>query len=180
METAGWDWRGVAVLTCNFSFPFGHLCDILEFITWLTQTRNSQNKNQWNRMWCSMIQGTNDSTLQKFIKSRQWATSERITVGGWGRESAFAMTPLLHKLLHGAQTCWEANGSSANLQFPVVYGTGRFIVVFTEASHWLLLWGRLIQSVPRYHISSRRTLMLGLSSPFTFRSPNWSPFRFPY
>jgi hypothetical protein len=36
--------------------------------------------------------------------------------------------------------------------FPALYGTRRFITVFTRALHWSLFWARSIQSIPSYHI----------------------------
>jgi len=40
---------------------------------------------------------------------------------------------------------WEANSHSASQKVPV-YGTWRFITMFTRANHWSLSWVRWIQS----------------------------------
>jgi hypothetical protein len=37
--------------------------------------------------------------------------------------------------------------------FPVSYGTWRFITVFTRALHWSLSWARSIQSIPSHPVS---------------------------
>jgi hypothetical protein len=44
--------------------------------------------------------------------------------------------------------------------FPVFYGTQRFITMFTRDLHWSLSWARWIQSVPPYAISLRSILIL--------------------
>jgi hypothetical protein len=35
---------------------------------------------------------------------------------------------------------WVPNGHSASQEFPALYGTGKFINVFTRARHWSLSW----------------------------------------
>jgi hypothetical protein len=44
--------------------------------------------------------------------------------------------------------------------FPALYGTRKFITVFTRALHLSLSWARLIQSIPPYSISLRSILIL--------------------
>jgi hypothetical protein len=44
--------------------------------------------------------------------------------------------------------------------FPAVYGTQRFITVFTRVSHWSLSWTRSIQSTPPHRISLKSILIL--------------------
>jgi hypothetical protein len=44
--------------------------------------------------------------------------------------------------------------------FPVFYGTRKFITVFTRVLQWPLSWTRLIQSIPPYPISLRAILIL--------------------
>jgi hypothetical protein len=44
--------------------------------------------------------------------------------------------------------------------FPVFYGTRRFITVFTRSFHWSLSWSRWIQSIPSHPISLRSILIL--------------------
>jgi hypothetical protein len=46
------------------------------------------------------------------------------------------------------------------LNFPAVYGTGRFITVFLRALHWSLSWARSIQSIPSHPAPLRSTLIL--------------------
>jgi hypothetical protein len=43
---------------------------------------------------------------------------------------------------------------------PALYGTRRFITVFTRALHWSLSWDRSIQSIPSHTISLRSILIL--------------------
>lgn len=82
--------------------------------------------------------------------------------------------------------CMHPNPSEANSmhnwprKFPLFYGTGRFITVFTTASHHSLSWARYnIKSTPKHHIFIRSVLILpshlylGLTSgPFHFRFCN--------
>jgi hypothetical protein len=44
--------------------------------------------------------------------------------------------------------------------FPTLYGTRRFITVFTRALNWCLSWARSIQSIPPRHICLRSILIL--------------------
>jgi hypothetical protein len=43
--------------------------------------------------------------------------------------------------------------------YPVFYGTRRFITVFTRALHWSLSWARSIQSIPSHPISVRSIIV---------------------
>jgi hypothetical protein len=43
--------------------------------------------------------------------------------------------------------------------FPLFYGTWRFVTVFPRALHWSLFWARLIQSIPSHYISLRSILI---------------------
>jgi hypothetical protein len=56
--------------------------------------------------------------------------------------------------------------------FPVFYGTRRFITAFTRALHWSLSWARSIQSPPSHPISLRSILILSthlrLGLPWSF------------
>jgi hypothetical protein len=44
--------------------------------------------------------------------------------------------------------------------FPALYGTKRFITVFTGTFHWSLFWARSIQSIPPHPVSLRAILIL--------------------
>jgi hypothetical protein len=44
--------------------------------------------------------------------------------------------------------------------FPALYGTRKFITLFTRALHWFLSWTRSIQSIPSHPISLRSILIL--------------------
>ena len=44
-------------------------------------------------------------------------------------------------------------------EFPEIYGTGRFITVFTTAHHWSLSWVRWIHSTTYHTISSKSILV---------------------
>jgi hypothetical protein len=45
-------------------------------------------------------------------------------------------------------------------KFPSVYGTRKFITVFTTTRHWSLSWARCIQSTPSNPVSLRSILIL--------------------
>jgi hypothetical protein len=73
--------------------------------------------------------------------------------------------------------------------FPVFYGSRRFITVFTRALHWSRSWARSIQSVPSHPISLRSILIfsthlrLGLPSglfPSSFTTNILYAFLFPH
>jgi hypothetical protein len=53
-----------------------------------------------------------------------------------------------------------ATNSAGTQEFPSIYGTRRFITVFTRALHWSLSWARSIQSIPSHPISLRSILIL--------------------
>jgi hypothetical protein len=55
---------------------------------------------------------------------------------------------------------WEAASRTANQEFPNIYGTRRFITVFTNALHWSLSWARWIQSISLHPTSLRSSLIL--------------------
>jgi hypothetical protein len=55
---------------------------------------------------------------------------------------------------------WEANTHSARQEIPRLYGTRRFITVFTKARHRSLTRTRCIQSTTFHPISLRSTLIL--------------------
>jgi len=56
---------------------------------------------------------------------------------------------------------WETNSHSASQEIPYLFGTRRFITVFTTARHLSLSWGRWIQYTPSHHISLRAIPILG-------------------
>jgi hypothetical protein len=53
-----------------------------------------------------------------------------------------------------------ADSPSAGQNFHVLYGTRRFITVFTRARHWTLPWASWIQSTTSRSVSLRPSLML--------------------
>jgi hypothetical protein len=53
-----------------------------------------------------------------------------------------------------------AANSAATQEFPSIYGTRRFITLFTRALHWSLSWVRAIQYIPSHPISLRPILIL--------------------
>jgi hypothetical protein len=56
---------------------------------------------------------------------------------------------------------WKTDYHSAYQKISCfLYGTRRFITVFTKARHWTLSWASRIQFVPSIHISIRSNLML--------------------
>jgi hypothetical protein len=56
---------------------------------------------------------------------------------------------------------WKADSHSACQKISCfLYGTRRFITVFTKACHWTLSWGSRIQFAPSIPISLRSILML--------------------
>jgi hypothetical protein len=55
---------------------------------------------------------------------------------------------------------WEAACCAATQEFRNIFGTRRFITVFTRALHWSLPWARSIQSMPPHPISLRSILIL--------------------
>jgi hypothetical protein len=69
---------------------------------------------------------------------------------------------------------WALRQKPPSLQplknFPVFYGTRRFITVFTRALHWSLSWATSLKSTPSHPITLRSVLILsshlclGLSS----------------
>jgi hypothetical protein len=69
---------------------------------------------------------------------------------------------------------WEAPIVQPLKNFPVFYGTRRFITIFTRAHQWSLSWPRSIQSIPPHLISRRFILILythlhlGLPSGLSF------------
>jgi hypothetical protein len=56
---------------------------------------------------------------------------------------------------------WEAASCAATQEFPNMYGTQRFITMFTRS----LSWARSIQSIPPHPISLRSTYHLRLGLP---------------
>jgi hypothetical protein len=55
---------------------------------------------------------------------------------------------------------WEAASCTSLKNFPIFYGTQKFITVFTRALHWSLSWARSIHSIPPHPIPLRFILML--------------------
>jgi len=63
---------------------------------------------------------------------------------------------LIINLLHGAQSflrSWQSVSQSVSQEIPRLYGSRRFIIVFTRARHWSLCWVRWIQSTASHPIS---------------------------
>jgi len=54
--------------------------------------------------------------------------------------------------LHAAES-WEANSHYASQEIPHIYGTQRFITVFTRACHRSVSWVRWIQTTSSHPIS---------------------------
>jgi len=46
----------------------------------------------------------------------------------------------------------RSDGHSTDQEMLTIYGTLRFIMVFTRAYHWPLSWARWIQSIPSHTI----------------------------
>jgi hypothetical protein len=65
---------------------------------------------------------------------------------------------------------WEAASPSATQEFPNVYGTRRFITVFTRAHHCYLSSVRSIQSTPPHPNSQRYSLIPSCHLPLGLRS----------
>jgi hypothetical protein len=61
-------------------------------------------------------------------------------------------------------TSWEAASCALSENFPALYGTLKFITVFTRALHWSLSWARSIQSIPYHPISLRSILIMSTHS----------------
>jgi hypothetical protein len=53
---------------------------------------------------------------------------------------------------------WKADSHSACQKIYVLYGTRRFITVFTKACHWTLSWASRIQFAPSIPVSLRYVL----------------------
>jgi len=58
------------------------------------------------------------------------------------------------------QSPFEKLTGSQLVKFPSLYGTQRFITVFTRACHTSLSWAKLIQSMPLHSTSWRFSLIL--------------------
>jgi len=69
----------------------------------------------------------------------------------------FLCAPLLASiclyLLHGVESLRSLTGPQPVKKFPAVYGTRRFITVFTSARHLSLSWVISIQTMPPYSTS---------------------------
>ena len=73
---------------------------------------------------------------------------------------------------------WKANGSAAGQEIPCIFGTRRFITVFTSARHLSLSWANSIQS-PQSPPTSWRSILI-LSSHLRLDLPSGLfPSRFP-
>jgi hypothetical protein len=55
---------------------------------------------------------------------------------------------------------WEANNHLAGQKIPHIYGTWRFITMFTRACHWSLIWASCIQSTISHPTSLWSILVL--------------------
>jgi hypothetical protein len=66
-----------------------------------------------------------------------------------------------HSLTHGVEPFLRSCLFVQLLKkLPALYGTRKFITVFTRALHWSLFWARSIQSIPSHPISRRSILIL--------------------
>jgi hypothetical protein len=61
---------------------------------------------------------------------------------------------------NGQSPCWVADSRSATQDIPHLYGSRRFITMFTTARHWSLSSARCIQSTPSHPNSLTSILML--------------------
>jgi len=55
---------------------------------------------------------------------------------------------------------WEADSHSASQEIPRLYGTWKFITVFTPVRHWSLYWSTRIRSTLFHYVSLRTILIL--------------------
>lgn len=62
---------------------------------------------------------------------------------------------------------WEANSCLTTQEILMLYGSWRFITVFTRTHLWLLSWARQIQSTPSHPVSLRSILTLSLDLHLT-------------
>jgi hypothetical protein len=75
--------------------------------------------------------------------------------GLWARYTHTPTYPMVHDII------WKGDSHSVCQKIPsFLYGTRRFITVFTIASHWTLFWASRIQFSPSIPISLRSNLML--------------------
>jgi hypothetical protein len=73
---------------------------------------------------------------------------------------------------------WEVVSCAVTQEFPNIFGTRRFITVFTRTLQWSISWARLIHSIPPLYSPLRFILIL--SSHIHLRISSWLlPFGFP-
>jgi hypothetical protein len=86
----------------------------------------------------------------------------------------------------GLSSSWEAASRSATQELSNIFGTRRFIAVFTRVLQCFLSWARSIQSIPPHPIPLRSILVLSsylrldlprglLPSGFPTKNPIWIP-----
>ena len=102
------------------------------------------------------------------VLNKYWTWAEHITIGWWNRGTGvghtYLLTPCSRVLLE------KLTGSVAIQEILIVFGTRRFLIVFTSARHLSLSWANSIQS-PQPPPTSWRSILI-LSSHLRLGLPN--------
>jgi hypothetical protein len=107
------------------------------------------------RSWLKIVQTRSQLRSSLRTQNGQWLAEENVSPGRKSPTQSSSLTQSWNWALLQNLPIVQLLGN-----FPVFYGTRRFIIAFTRALHRSLSWARSIQSIPSHPTSLRSILIL--------------------